>query len=116
MQQNQKSKASPELGPPNSAINARLGRGLTYGDWQVELEKLGHVWTDGLRKFIIKQEYLYFKDEIGALLSEPSTGSGRSSSTSCTNILRRLKGETGEREWRLQNRRLFNPEASYATL
>jgi hypothetical protein len=106
-------RGRPNTEIPDHAIDALFGRGHDAEKWKTELEEQGYIWNPGLRNRIIGRQFLFFKDEIGRLLSGPATRRADGTiSNSCKSILEVLKGETGERAQRLQNRRLFGPESS----
>lgn len=98
---------------PDGAIDALFGQGYNAEQWKVALEAQGYIWSPGLKTRIIGLQFLFFKEEIGRLLSAPATRRADGTiSNSCKSILEVLKGETGERDQRLQDRRLFGPESS----
>jgi hypothetical protein len=97
---------------PDSTIDALFGQGLDRAGWKTELERNNYTWVPSLKNRIIKREILFFKDEIERLLSAPNTNQGcKSKSNSRKSILKQIKGKTGEREARLNNRTLFSPDA-----
>lgn len=108
-----KKKSEEEI--PEDVINNLLGRGYDAQRWKSELEHQGYTWRPGLKNIIIGQQFLFFKEEIRRLLSEPVTRRGDNTrSNSCKSVLEVIRGETGlyfERYQRLQDRLLFGPES-----
>jgi hypothetical protein len=99
--------------PDDTAIDALFGQGYNAERWKIELEGQGYIWKPGLKTRIKGRQFLFFKEEIGCLLSASATRRADGTmSNSCKSILEVLKGETGERDQRLQSRRLFGTESS----
>jgi hypothetical protein len=102
----------PPNGIPDSVIDSLFGQGLDRDGWRRELERNHYTWVPALKNRIIKREILFFKLEIGLLLSAPNTNPGNKlKSNSRKSILKRLKGKTGERATRLANGTLCGPDA-----
>lgn len=100
--------------PDTAEINELLGYGHDAGTWQRRLEEQGYTWQKGWKKVIIGQEFVFFKEEISRLLSQPGIRRRDNTlSNSCKSILQVLRGETGidERDQRLRDRLLFGPES-----
>jgi len=103
----------PELATkvPDLVLDGLLGKGWSYADWQRDIEAQHYVWSENLKNRIIKREYLRFKPEIALLLQVHTPGTPRSTSRVYYNILRRLRGKTGERAERIRNGNLFGSDA-----
>jgi hypothetical protein len=106
-------RGGPRTDIPDVAIDALFGLGYDAARWKMELERQRYTWYPGLKSRIKGRQFLFFKEEIGRLLSAPPIRrTDGTISNSCKSILEVLKGETGERDQRLQDRRLFGPESS----
>jgi hypothetical protein len=96
---------SPTSEVPDAVVELVLGRGLSYLEWKSQLTRRRYLWNESLKLRIIRTEFLMFKPEIGKMLLE-TDGVG-SNSNSYIQIMKRLKGKTGDREERIASGTLF---------
>jgi hypothetical protein len=101
----------PPHGVPDHVIDNLLGRGLNAAEWQAALEANNYSWKPILRNTFKRRELWFFKSEIEGLLKQPSfyNTTGRKSN-SCRSILMYIQGHSGDRQQRLETRRLCGPE------
>jgi hypothetical protein len=104
-------------------IGQLLGQGLGYDDWKRKLQNLGgFTWNESIKNIIIKKEFIFFKEEILLLMSEPNKSRRLKSKTnSLESILKRLqglewvKGMPNEMEQRKRDGRLLGKDAKSVT-
>lgn len=92
----------------DNVVEALLGRGLSYLEWKSQLTRKRYLWNEGLKLRIIRKEFLMFKPEIERMMLEPNTSAELGpKSNSYIQIMKRIKGKTGDREERLASGTLF---------